>query len=50
MQATLQVPAQAAAETQAGFARYLIAMICGLGVVMFVTPTTYGLDLSIGFF
>jgi hypothetical protein len=50
MQATPNVPAQATAETHASFARYLIAMICGLGVVMYVSPATYGLDMSIGFF
>ena len=51
MQAIRKVPALTSAETQANFARDLIAMICGLGVViLFVFPATYGLDLSIGFF
>jgi hypothetical protein len=41
---------QTAPETQANFTLNLIAIICGLGVVVFVCLATSGLDMSIGFF
>jgi hypothetical protein len=50
MQANPEVPARAAPETQANFALDLIAIVCGLGIVMFVCMATYGLDMSVGFF
>jgi hypothetical protein len=37
-------------ETQTNIALNLIAMICGLGVVVLVCMATSGLDMSAGFF
>ena len=50
MLVTPEVSAPAIAETQANFALNLIAMICGLGVVVLVCMATAGLDMSVGFF
>jgi hypothetical protein len=50
MQAIPEVRAQAAPETRINFALDLIAIVGGLGVVMFVCVATYGLDMSVGFF
>jgi uncharacterized membrane protein HdeD (DUF308 family) len=32
------------------YAQNVIAIICGLGVVVFVCLATHGLDMSVGFF
>jgi tRNA threonylcarbamoyladenosine modification (KEOPS) complex Cgi121 subunit len=50
MSAILEVTTRAAPETQISYALNLIAMICGLGVVVFVCLATSGLDMSVGFF
>jgi hypothetical protein len=50
MQAVPEVPAQAVAETRANFVLDLIAIVCGLAVVVFLCMATYGLDTSAGFF
>jgi hypothetical protein len=39
-----------ASETQISYPMSVIAMICGLGIVVFVCLATLGLDLSDGFF
>jgi hypothetical protein len=50
MSAIPEVTTRAAPETQINYAPNLIAMICGLGVVVFVCLATSGLDMSVGFF
>jgi hypothetical protein len=45
----LSTPAVSEAGTNV-YASNLIAMICGLGVVVFVCLATSGLDMSVGFF
>ena len=50
MSAIPEVTTRAAPETQINYALNLIAMICGLGVVVFVCLATSGLDMSVGFF
>jgi len=50
MQTIPEVPAQAIPETQANFALDLVAVVCGLVVVVFLCMATYGLDMSVGFF
>jgi hypothetical protein len=50
MSAIAEVTTRAAPETQINYALNLIAMICGLGVVVFVCLATSGLDMSVGFF
>jgi hypothetical protein len=50
MQAIPEVSAQVTPETQASFVLDLVAIVCGLAVVVFICPATYGLDMSLGFF
>jgi hypothetical protein len=50
MNAIPEVATRAVPETQINYALNLIAMICGIGVVVFVCLATSGLDMSVGFF
>ena len=50
MNAIPEITTRAVPETQIDYALNLIAMICGLGVVVFVCLATSGLDMSVGFF
>jgi hypothetical protein len=50
MNAIPEVTTRAVPETLINYALILIAMICGLGVVVFVCLATSGLDMSAGFF
>jgi hypothetical protein len=50
MKAIPELSAPAASETLISYAANLIAMICGLGIVVFVCLATSGLDMSVGFF
>jgi hypothetical protein len=50
MNAIPEVTTRAVPETQINYSLNLIAMICGLGVVVFVCLATSGLDMSVGFF
>jgi hypothetical protein len=48
--AILEVSAPAVPETQINYAVNVIAIICGLGIVVCVCLATSGLDMSVGFF
>jgi hypothetical protein len=51
MKAISEVSTRAVSETQTNvYILNMIAMICGLGVVVFVCLATSGLDMSVGFF
>jgi hypothetical protein len=51
MNAISEVSRRAVPERQANvYALNVIAIICGLGVVVFVCLATSGLDMSVGFF
>jgi hypothetical protein len=50
MNAIPEITTRAVPEAQIDYALNLIAMICGLGVVVFVCLATSGLDMSVGFF
>jgi hypothetical protein len=50
MQALPEISTPAVQETQTNFAINLIAMICGLGIVLLVCTAPSGLDMSAGFF
>jgi hypothetical protein len=50
MSAIPEVTTRAVPETQINYALTLIAVICGLGVVVSVCMATSGLDMSVGFF
>ena len=51
MNAIPEVTTRAVPETQTNVHTLnVIAIICGLGVVMFVCLATSGLDMSVGFF
>jgi hypothetical protein len=50
MNATSEVFTRAVSETQTNYILHAIAVICGLGVVVFVCLATDGLDMSVGFF
>jgi hypothetical protein len=50
MNAIPEVTTRAVPETHINYALNLIAIICGLGVVVFVCLATSGLDMSVGFF
>ena len=51
MNAISQVSKRAVPETQTNvYTLNVIAIICGLGVVVFVCLATSGLDMSVGFF
>ena len=53
MKAISEVSTPAVSETQTNvnvYALNVIAIICGLGVVVFVCLATSGLDMSVGFF
>jgi hypothetical protein len=51
MNAISEVSTPAASERQANtYALNVIAIICGLGVVVFVCLATSGMDMSVGFF
>jgi hypothetical protein len=50
MKAILGVSAPAVPETQINYAVNVIAIICGLGIVVSVCLATSGLDMSVGFF
>jgi hypothetical protein len=50
MNAISDVSTQAFPVTQTNYAVNAIAMICGLGIVVWVCMATSGLDMSVGFF
>ena len=50
MNAIAEVPTLAVSEVQASYIRNAIAVICGVGVLVFVCMATDGLDMSAGFF
>jgi hypothetical protein len=50
MNAIPEITTRAVLETKIDYALNLIAIICGLGVVVFVCLATSGLDMSVGFF
>jgi hypothetical protein len=51
MKAISEVSTPAVSETQTNvYALNVIAVICGLGVVVFACLATSGLDMSVGFF
>ena len=50
MKAIPEVSTPAIPETQINYAVNVIAMICGLGIVVCVCLATFGLDMSVGFF
>jgi hypothetical protein len=51
MKAISEVSTPAVSETQTNvYALNVIAIICGLGVVVFACLATSGLDMSVGFF
>jgi hypothetical protein len=50
MTAIPEVSTSAVLETQINYAVNVIAMICGLGIVVSVCLATSGLDMSVGFF
>jgi hypothetical protein len=51
MKAISEVFTRAVSETQINvYALNVIAIICGLGVIVLVCLATSGLDLSVGFF
>jgi hypothetical protein len=51
MNAISEVSTRAVPERQANvYVLNVIAIICGLGVVVFVCLATSGLDMSVGFF
>ena len=50
MNAIPEVTTRALPETQIDFDVNVIAMICGLGIVVCVCLATSGLDMSVGFF
>jgi len=45
-----EASARAVPKAHANFAMNLVAMVCGLGIVVFVCLATSGLDMSPGFF
>jgi len=45
-----EAPTRAVPAAEANFVMNLIAMICGLAVVVFICMATSGLDMSVGFF
>lgn len=50
MNAIAEVSTPAVSEAQTNYVRNAIAVICGLGVLVFVCLATDGLDMSVGFF
>jgi hypothetical protein len=50
MKAIPKVSTPAVPETQINYAVNVIAMICGLGIIVCVCLATSGLDMSVGFF
>lgn len=50
MNAISEVSTLAVSEVQASYIQNAIAVICGLGVLVFVCLATNGLDMSVGFF
>ncbi len=51
MKAISEVSTPAVSETQTNvYALNMVAIICGLGVVVFMCLATSGLDMSVGFF
>jgi len=50
MNAIPDVSVPAVPETPTGYAVSAIAMICGLGIVVWICMATSGLDMSVGFF
>jgi hypothetical protein len=50
MKAIPEVSAPAVPATQINYAVNVIAIICGLGIVVCVCLATSGLDMSVGFF
>jgi hypothetical protein len=50
MNAISEVSTLAVPETTKVYTLNVIAIICGLGVVVFVCLATSGLDMSVGFF
>jgi hypothetical protein len=50
MNAISEALTRAVPEAQASYIWNAIAVICGLGVLVFVCMATDGLDMSVGFF
>ncbi len=50
MKAISEISTTAVPETQINYAVNVVAMICGLGIVVAVCMATSGLDMSVGFF
>lgn len=50
MNAISEVSMRAVSEAQTNYILHAIAVICGLGVVVFVCLATDGLDMGVGFF
>jgi hypothetical protein len=51
MNAISEVSTRAVSERQTNaYALNVIAIICGLGVIVFACLATFGLDMSVGFF
>jgi hypothetical protein len=50
MNAISEVSTQGVPETKTDYAVSVIAMICGLGIVVWICMATSGLDMSVGFF
>ncbi len=45
-----EVSTPAVPEAEGNFAMQVVAIICGLGIVVFLCMATSGLDMSVGFF
>ena len=50
MKAIPEVSTPAVPETQINYAENVIAIICGLGIVVCACLATFGLDMSVCFF
>jgi len=50
MNAISEVSTPAVSEEQTNYIRNVIAVICGLGVLVFACLAADGLDMSVGFF
>jgi hypothetical protein len=50
MHTTPEVSTRAVPEADNSFVLNLMAVICGLGLVVFLCMATAGLDMSVGFF
>jgi hypothetical protein len=50
MNSISEISTRAVSETQTNYFLQVIAVICGLGVVVFLCLATDGLDMSVGFY